>query len=638
MTDSKAVAWVKNFWQLHQVSILALILSALTLPFSFSNYITTALDGSWQRALNIAIKNGARFGTDFVFTYGPLGFVATRNTQYVNNLYLVLADLFLFIGFFYILYKFLRANKGWFFILFVALLYYKGTDYSVSLFLVFSVFSIFCVKNRFKNYFEGIYCVIAGCLSFFIKINYGVIALAILICLAGYLLIIERDKYILFVAAIIATFFSIDYKVKVDYPAYISNSMSALSGFEEAMFVEMPAFDSPFIYALLVFLIYLIGVLVYLIRTYKSHRFDFSFFYTVMPLTLMMFLAYKNGFVRYDLDHARVFFLAIPVLVSFSFLLFHFGSSTVAKIACIVVILFTDLHTDIGNKGKGLIMGLTVSPIINYFSGIGEQKENLLPKELTIPLDKIKKVGNASIDIIPVDIAVLQLNKLNYSPRPIIQSYAAYTPKLDSLNANHFYKKERPKYVMMSFSTIDNRYPMWDESLTKMMLRLNYEYSDHISLSGQPSFSDAGDDYLLLKSKEGIEIKPVFEKLYDTIVDFGDMLKIDFPSNVAVYMTADMEYSTSGKLKKLLYQPPSLYVTLYVDSSLSTTATYRIIKPIVKYPVLINKYIARNTDFINFITGCLHFDKDVKALSITVKDKTDVKGKIKISFMKLSNY
>src|SRR5262249_42750666 len=32
------------------------------------------LDGSWQQALGVALREGLRFGHDIVFTYGPLGY------------------------------------------------------------------------------------------------------------------------------------------------------------------------------------------------------------------------------------------------------------------------------------------------------------------------------------------------------------------------------------------------------------------------------------------------------------------------------------------------------------------------------------------------------------------------------------
>ena len=39
---------------------------------------STGLDPSWQQALHHAIERGLQFGTDIVFTYGPLGFAHTR--------------------------------------------------------------------------------------------------------------------------------------------------------------------------------------------------------------------------------------------------------------------------------------------------------------------------------------------------------------------------------------------------------------------------------------------------------------------------------------------------------------------------------------------------------------------------------
>ena len=40
------------------------------------------LDGSWRLGLSLAAQQGLHFGTDVVFSYGPLGFLAEPNLVY----------------------------------------------------------------------------------------------------------------------------------------------------------------------------------------------------------------------------------------------------------------------------------------------------------------------------------------------------------------------------------------------------------------------------------------------------------------------------------------------------------------------------------------------------------------------------
>ena len=39
---------------------------------------SVGLDPSWEIGINLAVQNHMRFGQDFVFTFGPLGILATR--------------------------------------------------------------------------------------------------------------------------------------------------------------------------------------------------------------------------------------------------------------------------------------------------------------------------------------------------------------------------------------------------------------------------------------------------------------------------------------------------------------------------------------------------------------------------------
>ncbi|MCF8449729.1 MAG: hypothetical protein K9G49_07655 [Taibaiella sp.] len=352
----------------------------------------------------------------------------------------------------------------------------------------------------------------------------------------------------------------------------------------------------------------------------------------------MYFLTYKNGFIRYDDGHTHTFFAVVPLLMSFSLFEFRMERTALAKILGVSALLICDYnYENIVNK-KGLFANSTYAPVLTYFSGMSSKQIDSLPKELKLNKETISMLGRSTIDIIPIDVAIPQLNNLNYKPRPVTQSYAAYGFKLDSLNANHFFKEDRPEYVMISTWTIDDRYPSWDESLTKAVLRLNYEYVSHVSMNGDSLLTNAYNDYLLLKAKKGPGIYPIFEKLFDTVIGYGDVLNLNFPNNAAVYMKVKTEYSLAGKLKKLLYRPSIISYTQYLDEGGKESFSNRLIRPIGEGPVLVNKYIAHNSEFINFTTGCLHFNKDVKAIKFTAENKSDLNPRIHISFIKLANY
>ena len=59
---------------------------------------------------------------------------------------------------------------------------------------------------------------------------------------------------------------------------------------------------------------------------------------------------------------------------------------------------------------------------------------HLFPNNNQLPQSVLNKVGNNTIDSYPWNTQILLENKLNFMPRPIFQSYAAYTTDLEQMN------------------------------------------------------------------------------------------------------------------------------------------------------------------------------------------------------------
>ncbi len=64
-----------------------------------------------------------------------------------------------------------------------------------------------------------------------------------------------------------------------------------------------------------------------------------------------------------------------------------------------------------------------------------------------------------AVDVIPSDIAPLIASGLDYRPRPVLQSYSAYTPRLQQLDAAHFAGPRAPDTLFLRIEDIDNRLP-----------------------------------------------------------------------------------------------------------------------------------------------------------------------------------
>lgn len=86
--------------------------------------------------------------------------------------------------------------------------------------------------------------------------------------------------------------------------------------------------------------------------------------------------------------------------------------------------------------------------------------------------------AGASADVIPWDITSLLANDLTYTPRPIPQSYSAYTTELQSLNREHaLHAPTRADYLILTSKDIDGRLPIGLDSPIVLGLRQSYRFS-----------------------------------------------------------------------------------------------------------------------------------------------------------------
>ena len=64
---------------------------------------------------------------------------------------------------------------------------------------------------------------------------------------------------------------------------------------------------------------------------------------------------------------------------------------------------------------------------------------------------------SGTVDVYPSDVSALLSHGFSYAPRPMFQSYAAYTPGLAELNAAHLRGREAPDNLLFDIAPIDAR-------------------------------------------------------------------------------------------------------------------------------------------------------------------------------------
>ncbi len=102
---------------------------------------------------------------------------------------------------------------------------------------------------------------------------------------------------------------------------------------------------------------------------------------------------------------------------------------------------------------------------VGYMATLGGQRtrlERLRSEEAARFLlpEARRIIGDAPVDILNVSHqGVVLLNGLHYAPRPVIQSFKAYTPYLLDRNLTYMRSAAAPEFLLLNFEGKDRRYP-----------------------------------------------------------------------------------------------------------------------------------------------------------------------------------
>ena len=108
----------------------------------------------------------------------------------------------------------------------------------------------------------------------------------------------------------------------------------------------------------------------------------------------------------------------------------------------------------------------------------------------------LNRIGKAPVDAYPWEATVLFANDLNWSPRPVCQSYTAYQPDLDEANARHYRSPDGPRFILYYPEAIDDEHPYFVDPLTLQELFLHFDVigrAGRFRGSGTATASSRGD-------------------------------------------------------------------------------------------------------------------------------------------------
>jgi hypothetical protein len=479
--------------------VLGLALAILTWPYGTSSLTVAAgLDPSWQTALTMAAHNGIPFGTHVVFTYGPLGFL---QAQQLNYLWTTVLDVLFALA----LSTAVLATLVWSLRRVVPLIVAVAVAYAVGGFIIqrygvapeyvlalMLVASVSILSRGDSDQVPGwTWVVLGGVLSVFslVKASLGVgIAVALIVTVA--FLPGGRWRALGGLALGAVPTFCLGWfgtgNGLGNIVAFATGSVAIVSGYAPAMSIE--AGSRLYSYLLLVPEVGIIGAFAFNFARQRELPRRSAIGIGTVTLVIV-WLLFKEGFVRHDL-HDLVFFAAAPVmLVAFApkkhpwtlvaGVLFLTGLFLIATI---------DFPTFVPQpvsavRNFGTEMATVASP--GRRAGVIEESRRSLRATYALPPRMVAMMRDHTVDISPWEQTVAwAYPQIRFDPLPVIQNYSAYTPSLDRLDTSYLSSPDAPRFILVQPGLdLDGRNPAFDPPATQVAIECRYH-----QVAGNPSW------------------------------------------------------------------------------------------------------------------------------------------------------
>ncbi len=554
--------------------VLGLVLAVLTWSFSAANLVVAiGTDGSWRSVLEMAAHRHMEFGTRIVFTYGPLGFLTAQQLNYAGTALaaFVYALLFSTALFATLVWALRRTFPLWCAVLIAYVV--GGVCVATSdgaaedILAVVLIIAVSCL-NRPKSPPASVWtwAGLGIVLSVFslIKVSLGVgIALILVIALAC----LPRDRVRALgalaggaVPALGLAWFGTGNGVDNLIP-FAKSSAAVTDGYAAAMSYDYPYRGYPaglipnrtftYWWAAVVAVVIAAVVVTYVRGSSRRAR---------VGLTLMtvgvVWLLFREGFVRHDRSHDLIYFAAAPLVV----VAFDFGKRFGAAVLLCGLIVLTAVSCVVAGAVPSLLdqPWAAAHNFVHEATAIGStrQRDEVMARsrqelrtQYDIPPSILASIRGHTVDIAPREQTVAWAYPgVRFDPLPIIQDYSAYTSSLDALDRDDVASPAAPRFILrLDQPPADGRNATFEPPATQLAIECRYRQV--IAASAWQLLERSADDC------------GTTHALRTVTTGFDQWVHVPTgPAGDAVVATFRLPLGLSWKAQEAVFKPPNIFM------------------------------------------------------------------------------
>jgi len=455
----------------------------------------TGLDPSWVLGLNWARAAGLVAGRDIVFAYGPLGYLAFPEPGSGAPFLALAGRLGLYLISISAMYRLAWIMPSKIAAFWTALILALGVvldgqpEESQVIIAIIAVALLVLVDRSHWRFTElSLLGFLAG-LAFLIKLNHGIEGIALfltvlaVVALQNWPMDRRSKRRLIAVAGLlplsIAVLFLASTGNLLALGPYVQNGWQIVSGYSETMGLPGPLWQAALAMATFAATFAVVLVAAGDLRTLLPG---------LGPALITAFFVFKHAMVRQD-GHAPSFHIKFALSLLFLLvcarlprdrrLILILQLFSIVMAYAISVEKYPGFDSQVTDRLQLREAPGRLSAFLHWratWDHVDAQYHAARAK-LRLPDRFHQLIQGGSVDAVPWEVDVVRANGWKWQPRPVFQSYSAYTPPLDRLNAEHLESGSTSRFVLLSFSAIDGRHPFLETPLSWRALLDRYDLS-----------------------------------------------------------------------------------------------------------------------------------------------------------------
>ena len=576
---------------------------------------------------------GRQFGTDVVFTYGPLGF-AMGKTYWGDHWGLLIgwhavqAVVFSAMVYWHA-YRLTGYSRLFFFLFF----FLFGLSYQDAMHMSIIALAGMELIRRSSAPWRWSSVALLAVLVILSLVKFTNLLLGfILVLLAGGLELGKTRRFTgarlpgVFLGLFILGWMLCGQHVG-NLPAYFLSSWEISQGFQDAMGLTCPLTQ-------LYLGLTVAGLMVtYLVINFVTSLDRLRNLALALGALAYLYLNWKHGFIRADGHQIGFYYAALTIIVTAPLLLEDAPRLRRLKSLLLVV------------AGLASLFGMeAVLPgIVRGALGVAQEKVNLnvsfaLGKSYTrsiyegkmdaernnVDLTKTKAiVGRSTLDVLGFELAVALYNQFNYQPRPVFQGYLAISPYLSKLNYDYYASERAPEFVLFKLQTLDGLLATMDDPQVLQLLTQRYTY-----LLTEQGFA-------LWQRKPGPFDATAFEPklIRSGTYRLGESISLADLTDRNIWVEIDYRFSLLGKLRRFLLRPA--FVQLHIIDDQGVKSVYRLPRPIGQAGFMLSPVVNDLLDFMRAAGGSSPHRAATIRIETAPQDRDCVQDEVGVSFYSL---